>query len=125
MKKKVLAIILCAVMLLAAAAGFAGCKSTSRYVGNWEMSRMKYMGMEINMSEYTGGDMDFNIELKADGTAVFSLNGDEETGNWEKTGENVKLTSNASDEELELTLDKKTGELCINYQGAEIYFKRK
>ena len=108
-----------AVMLLVCAVFcFASCGdkySDSEYTGKWKCTEGEAGGVTVRADEILGG---FEIELKEDGTAQTTINGETASGEWEPTEKGFKLK--ADDQELEFS--KEGDNVKVDYKGVEITF---
>ena len=101
--KKILATILCGVMVLAlAACGGGGGRADDAYVGNWISVSGEALGYTL-----TGEDIEgFGIELKAGGKGTMTIEGDSTSIKW--TNDDTNLTVTLQGEKLVGTIGKDT-----------------
>ena len=87
MRKRITAIILCAVMLLTFAAGLAGCGKNFSYVGTWRCTQIPD---SVNI------DAEAVLDIRSDGKAVFTQGDVTEYLTWRLDGEELKLYNDDS-----------------------------
>lgn len=118
--KKILASVLCVLVLLSAAACLSGCGS--KYVGRWEAKRAKYLAVEVDLTAL--GETKLILELDKDGTARVISDGESAVTRWEETGKGIRIYDSTDGAvSLEFTRGEH-GELYVEYQGAELVLEK-
>ena len=118
MKQKI-AILLCAVMVLSccllAACGGSKDLSDSKYVGTWKADSMSLLEEEETIED------EWLLTLNADGSAVFTGGGEDETENcsWHETSDGFKLTGDA-----EMTFEDDGDGIKTTVLGVDLHFSR-
>lgn len=123
--KKVLAIILCAVMMMTLAVGFAGCGSKDvgpegePYLGDWTAKKAVYQGIEMSIQDILGKD--FFFTLNKNGTADVTVGSEKEKAKWEPTEDGFKIIEGKDEFVM---VDQGDGKFIWNYEGVDIYIVR-
>ena len=124
--KQVLALMLCAVVMMPLAAGFAGCGTAKtattggeKYIGTWTAVNAKYNDEEHDVSELLGSD--FTFTLKSNGTAEIKLGETEEKIRWETVENGFKLVEGRN--EYLMTANGEDSVVWDN-QGVLVYLKK-
>ena len=123
--KRVLAIILCAVMMMTLAIGFAGCAGKDvgpegePYLGSWTATKANYQGVELSIQDILGKD--FFFVLNKNGTADVTVGTDKEKAKWEPIEGGFKIIEGTDEYEM---IDQGDGTLIWNYEGVDIYIER-
>ena len=123
--KKILAIILCAVMMMTLAVGFAGCSGKDvgpegePYLGDWTAYKASYEGIELSIQDILGKD--FLFTLNKNGTANVTLGDQKERAKWEPIEGGFKIIEGTDEFQM---IDQGDGTLIWNYEGVDIYIER-
>ena len=121
MKRRALSLLLCAVMTLSAAVCFAACGKGGRYIGRWEAVKANYYGMEYSIEDIGGEEL--RLEIKPDGTALITIDGEEVFATWEREEDGVKLYLE-NDSTLKVK-EKDFGSLSLKINGVELILERR
>ena len=127
MKRRILAIVLAALMLTALLAACGG--GDSKYVGKYTLSKMSIDGEEWDLAEFAelmDSDLEtiqnmFTVELKSGGKATMNFGDDEpEEVTWKVDGE--KITFSAGGESLEAVI--KGNVITIDEDGSVMEYTK-
>ncbi len=113
--KKILSSILCAALIACMILTLAGCGTAGHYI----LKEMSYSGITIS-AEDADLDPDENyLDMKANGTAVLCMDGDETDMEW-KDGK--IWAEDEEDDKADFEIDD--GELTIEVEGMEMVFEK-
>lgn len=113
--KKLISSILCAALILSMLLTLAGCGNAGHYV----LKEVSYGGITISAEEAGLDPDDCYIDLKANGTAVMYMDGEENDMEWED-GEIWAVGE--EDEKADFEIDD--GELILEIEGMEMIFEK-
>ena len=124
--KRILSIILAAMLLLGLLAGCGGADVNKDYVGVYKLSQLSTFSVEEYASmldmELEEAKESMMVELKDDGSAVWTTDGEAESLKWKSEGETVTLFDNASDDTIEGTFAD--GSLTFDFDGETVILTR-
>ncbi len=124
--KRILSMILAAMLLLGLLAGCGGASVNKDYVGVYKLSQLSTFSVEEYASmldmELEEAKESMMVELKDDGSAVWTTDGEAESLKWKSEGETVTLFDNASDDTIEGTFAD--GSLTFDFDGETVILTR-
>lgn len=122
--KRAVKSVLCLVLVLSMFLCLCACSSGDKdaAVGKYEVVSMEAEGMTIDkeMIDMIFGDVDFYIELKADGTGVLAVMGESEEIGW---ADGKMWPAEDKSDTIEYTLKGKT--LTLEIEGSKMVFEKK
>ncbi|MBP3851656.1 MAG: hypothetical protein J6D36_03845 [Erysipelotrichaceae bacterium] len=87
--KRIVSFISCFIVCVCVLLGCGKDMSGSKYVGMWKATKGEYSGVELSMEDLNS---EFTVELKDNGKAVVTFNGENGNGNWDETDNGVEVS---------------------------------
>lgn len=113
--KKLLSSILCTALIACMLVTLAGCGTA----GHYTLKEMSYNGITISADDAELDPDENYLEMKANGTAVLSMDGDETDLEW-KDGQ--IWAEGEEDEKADFEIDD--GKLTLEIEGMEMVFEK-
>ena len=124
--KRILSMILAAMLLLGLLAGCGGADVNKDYVGVYKLSQLSTFSVEEYASmldmELEEAKESMMVELKDDGSAVWTTDGEAESLKWKSEGETVTLFDDAGDDTIDGTFAD--GALTFDFEGETVVLTR-